>query len=139
MEEAVIVTKEKGVMTIKFNRPRKLNAFNWNQYEEVMRALNEASTDSSVSVAVLTGSGKFYSSGNDFMSAVIEPKPLKEASAILQRFVETFINFPKILVALLNGPAMGIAATTLAFCDLIFASEKVLNDQFTKFSLFTYN
>ena len=38
--------------------------------------------------------------------------------------VQAFIHFPKLLVALVNGPAIGIAATIIAVCDIIYASEK---------------
>jgi peroxisomal 3,2-trans-enoyl-CoA isomerase len=45
------------------------------------------------------------------------------ARAYSQReFVDKFIRFPKILVGAVNGPAVGIAVTTLSFCDAIYAS-----------------
>lgn len=37
--------------------------------------------------------------------------------------VQAFIRFPKLFVALVNGPAIGIAATVIALCDIIYASE----------------
>jgi len=38
--------------------------------------------------------------------------------------VRTFIRFPKILIGCVNGPAIGIAATTLQLCDYVFAGQK---------------
>lgn len=38
--------------------------------------------------------------------------------------VQAFIRFPKLLIAIINGPAIGIAATVIALCDVIYASEK---------------
>lgn len=37
--------------------------------------------------------------------------------------VQAFIRFPKLLIAIVNGPAIGIAATVIALCDIIYAAE----------------
>lgn len=37
--------------------------------------------------------------------------------------LQAFIRFPKLLIAIINGPAIGIGATAVALCDVIYASE----------------
>jgi Delta3-Delta2-enoyl-CoA isomerase len=38
--------------------------------------------------------------------------------------VNAFIRFPKMMVAIVNGPAIGIAGTVIALCDIVYASEQ---------------
>ena len=40
-------------------------------------------------------------------------------------FVKAFIDFPKPLIGVVNGPAIGVAATTLGLCDVVYASDRV--------------
>lgn len=68
----------------------------------------------------------FCSSGND-LSAMNDPRGNDEVDLDIQgpvkALVAAFINFPKLLVCLVNGPAIGIAATTLALADIVYCHE----------------
>ena len=81
-----------------------------------MDAINEAETDASVKVILITGKGDFFSSGNDLsnFSQLMHPRQVAyQAKLVCIDFVDSFINGKKPLVCALNGPAFGIAATTL--------------------------
>lgn len=119
------VEVKNGVNIIKINRPNKKNAFTWGTYDELAGILTSSGSDPNIRVVLLTGNGDFYSSGNDLsnFSRIMHPlKMASEAREILKQFVESFIKFPKPLVAAVNGPAIGIAVTTLGLCDRVFAS-----------------
>ncbi|XP_066991591.2 enoyl-CoA delta isomerase 2 isoform X2 [Anabrus simplex] len=123
------VTIRNGLKIIRFNRPSKKNAINSKMYLEIKDALEESIKDESVVITALTGTGEYYSSGNDISSfAEFAQKDIdvviQETSMNLQKFISVFIDFPKILVAVVNGPAIGIAATTLGLCDIVYASDK---------------
>ena len=72
-------------------------------------------------INLVSGNGPFYSAGNDlsgFRQLAEEHggdiyKAAAAAGVRLETFVDSFIQFPKPLVALVNGPAVGIPVTTL--------------------------
>jgi peroxisomal 3,2-trans-enoyl-CoA isomerase len=41
----------------------------------------------------------------------------------LQKFVASFIDFPKLIFALVNGPSVGIMVTILGLCDVVYATH----------------
>ncbi|NXO11650.1 ECI2 isomerase, partial [Oriolus oriolus] len=126
--ETLIVTTKNNITKIMFNRPDRKNAINHQMYREIIKALEEAGKNDST-IAVITGNGDYYSSGNDLTNFTnVQPgemeKMAKDGAVLLKEFVGHFIDFPKPLIAVVNGPAIGICVTVLALCDLVYASDR---------------
>ncbi|KAM9308285.1 enoyl-CoA delta isomerase 2-like [Gastrophryne carolinensis] len=138
--ENIQVVHSNNITTIQINRPEKKNALNLKTYQEIHLALEEAGKDDSV-LTVITGNGEYFTSGNDRNNAFEKftgslEDMIKQSSDIVRKFVCAFIDFPKPLVAMVNGPAIGIGTTILGLCDLVYASEKAtFNTPFSKIGL----
>lgn len=63
------------------------------------------------------------SSGNDLTQDFTAPSDGSSMQEPMEVMVQAFIRFPKLLVTLVNGPAIGIAGTVIALSDIIYASE----------------
>ncbi|XP_055624943.1 enoyl-CoA delta isomerase 2 [Toxorhynchites rutilus septentrionalis] len=116
-----------SVRRISINNPRKKNAINLQAYSDLADELNAADEDESVTVAVLTGVGDFYSSGNDISALMSSDKTIEErlesSNSHLTRMVRAFYSFNKLLIGVLNGPAIGVAATTAVLCDVLYMAD----------------
>ncbi|XP_051025952.1 enoyl-CoA delta isomerase 2 isoform X2 [Acomys russatus] len=125
--KGLMVTSEDGITKIMFNRPTKKNAITYEMYQDIILALKNASTDNTV-ITVFTGSGDYYSSGNDLTNFTRATGGMEEAAnkgaVVLREFVDSFIDFPKPLVAVVNGPAVGISVTLLGLFDAVYASDR---------------
>lgn len=71
---------------------------------------------------MLTGIGSYYSSGQELELPSGEGPGLKERLQVTQDLTDALIDFPKPLIAAVNGPAVGYAVTTLALCDMVFCT-----------------
>lgn len=117
---------------ITYNRPKKLNAMTGPHYYRLSCLLREVATRDDITITVLTGSGRFFSAGADVGAtrpAADNANPDQVRRELLSGFVaqnldltRSFYQHPKILVGALNGPAVGISAATLGFCDFIYAA-----------------
>lgn len=119
-----------GVLSLTLNRPQKRNAITETMYQRVTHVLKEAGQDSAVRVIVLTGSGPFYSAGNDlsnFTKGLGSGRTIQDLAAdaaqLLQAYVDAWITCPKLLFVAVNGPAVGIPVTTLPLADAAWASQ----------------
>ncbi|XP_071451203.1 enoyl-CoA delta isomerase 2-like isoform X3 [Hetaerina americana] len=125
----ITVSVDCGLRIIILDRPEKKNALDQEMYHDLILALKEAASDEKTFITVITGRGDYYSSGNDitsgadFVSGDLKER-INEACILIRNFVNAFIEFPKILVAAVNGPAIGIGVTTLGLCDVVYASDK---------------
>lgn len=53
---------------------------------------------------------------------------VKSGDLLFYRFVSAFIDFPKPLVGVINGPAIGVSVTVLGLFDTVYATDKVSNE-----------
>jgi len=42
-----------------------------------------------------------------------------------RKFIGSFIDFPKPLIAVINGPAIGVSVTALGLFDIVYATDRV--------------
>jgi enoyl-CoA hydratase/carnithine racemase len=75
-----------------------------------------------VSVVVLTGSGRAFSTGAD-LKALAEPRvPTPDGGAGFDHLLDLLADFPKPLIMAVHGYAVGFGMTILAFADLVVMS-----------------
>ncbi|KAL3284193.1 hypothetical protein HHI36_018357 [Cryptolaemus montrouzieri] len=116
------VSLEKGIRKFVFNRPQKRNAITLETYETLTQILNKDANNDNVIVTIITARENFFSSGNDFKCSLMNPEV--DHTDIVKNMLDTLIKYPKILVAVVNGPAIGIAATLITLCDIIYCSDR---------------
>ncbi|KAG5878618.1 hypothetical protein JTB14_019521 [Gonioctena quinquepunctata] len=115
-----------GVKTIKFNRPDKKNAITQIMYRKLGNILNEDAKDDKIVITIITGVGDYFSSGNDLKSSL--ESDTETGLKTVKDMVDAFINYPKLLIAVVNGRAIGIGATLPVLCDIVYATENALFD-----------
>ena len=106
--------------------PPQLNAWTIPLLEETFGELTRAAGDKSVKGVVMTGSGKYYSAGVDLSSMIKPMAPKKLQMQIRDQNESLFsaiLDFPKPIVAAVNGPAIGAAVTSTILMDRVIASE----------------
>lgn len=121
----VLVSKQDGVTTLTMNRARSLNGWTVEMMLALRAALANAANDPATEAVVLTGTGRYYCAGVN-LSGTIQLGPPPEVHERIrsnnQALFDLFIDYPKPLVAAINGPAIGAAVTTATLCDVVLAS-----------------
>lgn len=119
----IVTTRRGKVVDIEIARPAKKNALTAAMYESLIEGLRGADADPDVRVVTLFGRGGDFTAGNDigdFLASAATIDPLTSPPA---RFIETVATLSKPLVAAVDGRAVGVGATILLHCDLVYATE----------------
>ena len=124
----IIYEKRPGVARITINRPEAYNAFTTYTQTELIKALEDAASDATIGVVVLTGAGdKAFCTGGDAKEA----KTGYHAGMLENDLrVKTLIReMPKPVIAAVNGYAIGGGHVYQQLCDLSIASENAVFGQ----------
>jgi len=123
--ENIIFQIDAGIATISFNRPKALNAINAALLEEFSQALDEIATDEDIRVLVLTGAGdKSFVAGADINElAICNALTSKNFSRKGHNTLTKLQELPIVVIAAVNGFALGGGTEIAIACDFIYASE----------------
>jgi len=125
--EAIVVGQARGVATVTFNRPDRLNALDPAALLAFMDVLVEVDRDPSTRAMVITGAGRAFSAGGDIKSFGSAPDPRVNRRG--WHLVHRMLEIEKPMVAMVNGPAMGLGLTIALLCDAVIAADDaVLGD-----------
>ncbi|CAB4562564.1 MAG: enoyl-CoA hydratase [Actinobacteria bacterium] len=117
----ILSRQEGNILVLSFNRSAKMNALTRSMYSGLATGLNEAAGDFGIRAVILTSEGQHFTAGNDISDFMNNP-PTSESSEVSQ-FLESLLNFPKPLIAAVNGNAVGVGTTMLLHCDVVVASS----------------
>ena len=121
----LLIEQKEDVRIIAIHRPQELNALDTELLSELDCAFADASADAGTAVIILTGEGKSFVAGADIgqMSRMdaAEAKAFGEFGADVFRRIETM---EKVVIAAVNGYALGGGCELAMACDIRIASSK---------------
>jgi enoyl-CoA hydratase len=124
-ERHLLVEKQNRVATLVVNRPEVLNALNETVILELESTLRELQDDADVRVIVLVGAGqKAFIAGADIAAMCkMDAAQARAFSQLGQRLTTLIENYPKPVIAAVNGYAFGAGCEIAMACDIRIAAD----------------
>ncbi|RJR33107.1 MAG: enoyl-CoA hydratase [Desulfobacteraceae bacterium] len=118
------VIESTAVITL--NRPEAMNALNLSVREELYDAIQRVKSDQGIKVLVITGAGdRAFCAGGDITTMKdIRPWEGRERLKRLQRVTLSLVEMEKVVIAVVNGYAVGGGCNLALAADLIIASDR---------------
>lgn len=128
MSESLLITMdERGVASVKLNRPQVHNAFDDGLIAALTKTFGALEADASVRLVVLSGEGKSFCAGGD-LNWMRSMKDFSRAENIadstkMARMYQALRYFAKPLIAVVHGAALGGGSGLAAVADFVLAAE----------------
>ena len=122
----ILVEHDGPIVTLTMNNPDMMNAFLDDMHEAMREIWWELSEDDSVRAVVLTGAGRAFSAGGDipaFIKSYEDSSYRRKSLRGARRLMEAQAEFPKPVVAAVNGPAVGLGCNVALCSDIVFMAE----------------
>jgi enoyl-CoA hydratase len=121
-EELVLMERRGSTALLTLNRPDARNAISPEVSQTMAGLLDEIEADPAVRAVVLTGAGEVFSAGAD-LKVVAQGRGMEIARGKGGFAGITTRNFPKPLIAAVNGPALAGGFEIVLSCDLVVAAD----------------
>lgn len=125
MSAELQTARHDGALILTLSNPSVKNALHPDMVAAAIEALSASECDDSIRVAILTGANYFFCAG-DNLNTLLENKAKDkavQADAVdsLHNLIETLHNYPKPVIAAVDGAAAGAGFSLALACDLIVA------------------
>jgi 2-(1,2-epoxy-1,2-dihydrophenyl)acetyl-CoA isomerase len=141
-DELVLSEKNGSIVTIRLNRPDKLNALTPAMGDQLVHAILTVAEDKEVHCLVITGNGRAFCAGGDieFLRDVRKRKAVPELEKLVlsgREVVRAIAIMPKLVIAAVNGPAAGGGMNLALACDIRMCSDQAkFAESFSQIGLF---
>ena len=130
MPALVLTEVADGIGTLTLNRPEKLNAYTTEMGEQVASAIRAWRDDPAVRAVILTGAGRGFCAGVDLEHLKAHQAghnasrgPRLGEEDFLRQLPLELAEYPKPLIAAVNGAAIGVGVTMILPCDIRIAAD----------------
>ncbi|KAJ8777554.1 hypothetical protein J1605_014444 [Eschrichtius robustus] len=134
-ESLRVTSAQKHILHVQLNRPEKRNAMNKAFWSEMVVCFNKIAEDSDCRAVVISGAGKMFTSGIDFVdmaSGLLQPAGGDVARiswhlhSLLSRYQETFSvieKCPKPVIGAIHGGCIGAGVDLITACDIRYCTQ----------------
>jgi enoyl-CoA hydratase len=122
----LLVETDGPVTIITLNNPDMRNSLLDDMHEALQEIWTKLSNDPTVRAVVLTGAGKAFCAGGHipgFIRSYEDPEWRRISLRGARRLMDAMAEFPKPVVAAVNGPAVGLGCSIAISCDIVLIAE----------------
>jgi methylglutaconyl-CoA hydratase len=126
----VIVKKNLPSGTIVLNRPDKRNALSRQLIADLLQALDDLHQERKVRAVILTGSGSAFCAGMDLAEMhetsqqPVAQQQWYEDAVQYRELIDKLLQFPKPIIAAVNGPAIAGGMGLVLASDIVVATQE---------------
>jgi enoyl-CoA hydratase len=125
MFDSLRIERLDDLLRVRIDNPRnRVNAVDGELHRELAALMAELKRDQTIRAVILTGNEQGFSAGGDFSwIAGLESTEVVEVQLHARQLLWDLLDIEVPLIAAVNGPALGFAATIALLCDAIFMAE----------------